>query len=1239
MNQLSTIKERLRNISETEFQELADCFLKLRSKEYRAYSRTGAHDIKQKTTKGTPDSFFLMPNGLYLFVESTTTLNRGKKLLDKLKGDIHSCLDEKKTGIPINKIQTIILCYTSNLKANEIEEVNECALKVIGNHPVHYGLDDLATEIFFHHKNLAYDYLGIPLDTGQVVSIEKFIEEYDNGKQKLATPLGGIFLHREKEIENVKTILKSGDIVILSGAAGVGKSKLALEVIKQFLHSNLHFEGYAISPKGVDLIGDLGVYFKTEKENVLLVDDVNRVDRFDQILSFYRSLQPGKLKLILTVRDYALETVRNWLGNYKNSIVEISSFSYEELKTILEQEPFTIRNWRFQHKIWNITKGNARLAVMMAMIVKESDNMEVLNNVADLFEEYFSTFVSDEGAFKDKHVMKALGILSFFYSLKYTGDSFNSVANSISIPTDELRQAFEKLHELDLIELNFENVRVGEQNLSTYFFYKVFIKDRLLSFESLWDNYFEEYEHRFRDTLYPVFQNFGKEAVSKEIHPALYKYWLKVQQNEKKALRFMHFAWEFLPDECLEYLEILIVNCETSNVVKLKTLYERNEFSIKAKQENYLSILSNFLGYRKHLLDVLDLSFQFVEKKREYLPQLIYHLDQNFHFIEQDYQDHFERHAILVNFLREKVLRDRLYALAFFAVSRTLLNFFRWKYETEKDTENDDLNITSVKGSRLKILQTLFDLYSNYPKEVLGVLLDFSTGHKEDNKFTVAFDLTHLIPWIDENLDVTDFRHCYYVQEMIYSAKKEGCKHADMDRLKSKFKHSTYSLYELINWDRRRGRDSYDFDTHEEFESLKRDDLTKALVFKSKEQINQFIFQYREILEWDQIKVYSQHLVLETIIRSNLSLNLELGFTAFIEFVKIADEDLAQDTFISYSAIDSLSMYPELAERFWQLIEPEGLSERWKLELLISLPVEAIKKEHLTRLYYSLNEMSDNYWINHHRFKKYEKIDPNVLLKVLQIIVFRIEDDGLKIHFRDSLLVDVCELTNDMDLLKRAYLQQDEISEIFDYTGIALLTLLKKERGFLLEFIKVIFEKSRQEHARDHKELKVVWEFPDIESLLDEVMEYIAEIPSHNLLSEHFANAFFYHLTDNVERADLYLLRVIEKYCNSPKMINIAFDVIHNSRRTLFERAFKAYISLNQDVECFDKISWTDNQTVFHGDVIVGDVRAAKWKELLEWVKATDICTKTGQIQRYIRGKINRENRYAEYEKGRNQFW
>jgi len=1237
MNQLSTIKERLKNFNETEFQELCDCFLSLRNRGYKAYSRTGAHDVKQKTTRGTPDSFIQIPNGLYLFVESTTTEHKGKRLLNKLKKDISGCLDVDKTEIPINKIQEIILCYNSNLKVVEIEEVNKEAVEILGTVPMHYSLDALATEIFFHHKNLAKDYLGIPLDTGQVVSLEKFVEEYDNGKQKLATPLAGIFLHRDEELKDIKSKLATNDILIISGPAGVGKTKLALQSINKFIKSHLDYNGFAISPKGADLIGDLGAYFEGDSNCVLLVDDVNRVDKFEQILGFYRGLNHGKLKLILTVRDYALDNVREWMSEYKNSIVEISGFDFEEIKAIIEQEPFEVRHGKYQRKIYDIAKGNARLAVMMAMIARETNKLESLNNVADLFEQYFETFVRDENAFKDKHILKALGIISFFYTLPYDDNELlNSVANSFSISSDELREAFDKLHNLDLVELNYEHVRIGEQNLSTYFFYKVFIKDKLLSFAQLWNNYFDQLEYRFKDTVYPIYQNFGKEVIIKEIKPILISYWSTIQSDEEKAFRFYNFTWEFLPDDCIIYLEARINSLDTVITDELKTKYETNDFTSTNKKEKHLDLLSNFFKSPMFFLDALELSFQFVKKKQKHLPQLIYHIDQNIYFLDEDYINHFERYAILVDYLIEESGQGRLEALSFFAISNKLLKRLIWSYKSKKESEKDDFNIASVKLSRGKILDALCNLYNDYPNEVLEVMMNFSIAHEKASKYTFAFDLDYLILWIDSNLKSKSFRHCYYVQEMIRSSRKVKHTHPDFNRLKSTFKHPTYFLFELVIWDRHRGKEDYDFDDYREFDELKKSDIAKKFTFKRKKDVQKFISQYKEILEWNRIRIHSQFNVCEAIIKANLKKDNEIGFTTFIEFVKLQDEGrFNSDVFISYNAIDSLTVNPELTERFWKAIKNKNLNEKWKLEVLTSLPDKSIKKKHISRLYEVLNTIKENFGIQFQRLKKYKKLDTEVFIKVLQIVVRRIDDDNMKIWLREEFFIQVVTLVEDTELLKKAYIQQDELDHHFDYGGKCLLMVLQKDNRFLLEFLKVIFEKETRHRARDHKELSIVWELSNAEKILDEVMEYMANNLDYYFISEHFANAFFQSLTSNGGRADKYLLSLIARYSEQTQMISIVFDIIHINRKTLFEKAFRFYVLNNQNLECFKKVKWTDNQVTYHGDAIIGAIRAAKWEKLLKLVENMKLGTKTRAIRNHIKGRRDNELEYAEHEKRR----
>lgn len=1238
MIELSSIKERLHNINDAEFQELCDSFLSLKNLSYKAFSRTGAHDTKQKTTTGTPDFFFLLPNGNYIFVESTTTEHKGQKLINKLKADVSSCLEENKTKIPIRKIQEIILCYNSNLNLAEIEAINQLAISVLDKPPTHYSLDRLANEIFFHHRNLAHYYLNLPLDTGQIVSLKRFVEGYDNGKQKLATPLSGFFLHRNQKLEKIQERLESDDIVIISGPAGVGKSKLAIEAITKFSERHLDYNSYAFSTNGVDIFADLGSYFEGESKNILLVDDVNRVHQFDQILGFYHGSEKHQLKLVLTVRDYAAEVVQDWLYLYKNSIVKIGRFNHQELRAIIEHEPYGIQNGDVQNKIFSISKGNARLAIMMVLLLKKTNDLESLNNVSDLFNQYFETFTHDEDSFKEKKILKALGILSFFHTLPYSDtELLDEVARSFSVSSDQLREAFDKLHELDLIELNYHHVRIGEQNLSTYFFYKVFIKDQLLSFESLWKDYFEKYEHRFRDTVYPMSISFGKEFITQKIKPTLLSHWSEIQADDQKAFHFLNFSWKFMMDDCLAYLEEQISSLEAKTTMELRTDYETNDFSFPNKMEKHLSLLATFFKEHTYFLDAIELSFQFVTKRPEHLPQLIYRIDQNFSLIDDDYSNTFNRQTCLLDYMINESHKSRLHALSLFAISPQLLKYFRWSYKSEGET--DDPYIISAKLIRSKILEATCEHYDSYPNEVFKLLFALSIESGYHNKYTLAFDLSYLISWVPKNLNPSSFQHCYYVQELIRSSMKLDCYIDSFDQTKLTFQHESYDLFELVTWDRRRAKEDYEFEDWREFERLKRKDIANALTFESVEELRKFIFRYREIIENKQVKLYSQFIVIEEIIRINLSKNTEIGFLTFLEFAKIHDEGrFESEVYISFNSIDHLCAFTGLTERLWEVIERGELDEIWKLEILTGILEDKILGKHLDRLYATLNEVNKSVRVQFKRLKKYETVDSMIFPNVLKTIIRRIEEDGSKIFVREEFFVHLGNLDVDTELLKKAYLQQNELDHHFDYDGKGLVSILKRDPTFLLDFIKEILEKNQYERAREHKELGAVWNLENVEELLDVSLEYLAGTLDHYSISEHFANAFFHPINVENERADNYLLGLVERLNEKPEIMYIVFDIIHNSRGSLFEEAFLMYIHNNQDIECFKRVCWIKRQNLYSGHEIVGAVKAAKWDKLLKLLEKVRPGVKTLSIRNHIKKKIDIQLQRAEEERKRKFF-
>ena len=163
-----------------------------------------------------------------------------------------------------------------------------------------------------------------------------FVEEYQ--KNQFATPLDNQFFFREKELEQIHQSLESNDLIILQGKAGVGKTKIALEAMSNFAEENPHCKIFCISNKALDLYEDLKAYFSLDGHYLILVDDANRLSQLPHILRLlHEQTENRRVKIILTVRDYAVDKVRFDSKNYFHEEIELHKFSDDEIKKILIQ--------------------------------------------------------------------------------------------------------------------------------------------------------------------------------------------------------------------------------------------------------------------------------------------------------------------------------------------------------------------------------------------------------------------------------------------------------------------------------------------------------------------------------------------------------------------------------------------------------------------------------------------------------------------------------------------------------------------------------------------------------------------------------------------------------------------------------------------------------------------------------------------------------------------------------------
>ncbi|QXP62317.1 ATP-binding protein [Polaribacter sp. HaHaR_3_91] len=1239
MSRLQTIENQLKVINGTVFQELCDSYLTIRHKNYSAISRTGSQIGKQKTTKGTPDTFFQLSNGNFLYSEITTDTSTKNKLAN----DIKACFDPVKTKIPIEKIEEIVLCINWNIDQEKITELNTLAKSFKTDIRIRYlMLQELALEIHLHHRDLAHIYLELPLDTGQIVSIENFIKEYDRASKGIATPLNNIFLHRELELEKLSNAIDNEDFIILTGAPGVGKTKLAIETINNYLTKNESYQAYCVSYKSYTLLADLYQYFDVDKDYLLFVDDANRIDAFEQIIGFFKANRKGKLKIIITVRDYAFQEIGSKCQEFSTQRVDLQKLKDEQIIDIIKSEPFEILNSNYYDKIVRISEGNPRLAIMISLYAKEVNNLDALNDVSDLFEKYFSTFIKDNGEFENSLNIKCLGIISFFYTIPYKNKEVTeSILDKFEISYNDFIDTIVKLDKLELAEIQFEHVKVPEQNLAIFFFYKAFIKDNLLSFQILLNNYFENYQNRFTDSIIPANNTFGPQNVMDKIKPELVNYWNLIKNDDIKALDFLKSFWFYLQDQTLEFIYEYIETLPKIEENKYDTSYENNQFTFD--KDNIIELVSNFFRLNSNYLkDSIELLFEYVSRQPEKLPELIHKIRELLIFDRDDERYNFYRQNTLFDILINGVNNgNELLLTSFFELAKTFLSH---SFQQFKGGRNNSFihyqypipNNKNIQEFRMKIWDVLDSNFVSRSEMSFKLLCSYSVVYPDVNKEIMEFDLPFILNIIDKHLKVESFEHCKYVQSQIRWFKRHDFDLEEFTNLTNRFVNDIYFTFLKIDWDRFRDKEMYEFDDFQEYDRLKEAEIRSSFILTDINEINQF-FNTFLLLRNLAKNNYNYNNSLDYIIDENCSRNFDNG----LNLLNIVIEDGNEINYIPRTVFRNQLKTEILANRIWEIIQSKEFhaKELWELLFYDYIDDSLISKEYSISLINTIKKMNSSNTIYFNRIERFLSVEPNLFQIIIKIITEKNEKENTRLQVcMDFFSKHFKYLGNDIELIKKAYIQQNLIQNHFDYQGKGVLEILKIDKNFLIEFVESLYSATdKHSLGGDHSDMSYIWNINDIEERLIQVFDLIIEKDLYIGFLEDYCNVFFKNLRQEkqIKRADNFIRQyVIDNNTNYQKM-RVIVDLIRHSRKELFEEIFLLFVSVNQDKEIFGRLMWNGSGGIYSGDAIIGDIQAVEWRNLLEIVKKSDLGIKLIPIKSYINEQVDSCLKSGDWERKR----
>lgn len=1194
---IETIKQKILQLDAGSFQNLCDSYLSKIG--YQDIVSLGGKAGTRKTTLGTPDTYFSTPDGKYVFVEYTT---QTEGLFKKIKEDLDKCLDESETNISHNDILEIIYCHTSsNLRPSQDKELKNICQNV-GIKLILIGIDKLAEDIYLFHHLLARDFLGISIDTGQILNFDDFIEEYNSNK--LSAPIDTEFLFREKEIEEINKAFEKNNIIILNGVAGTGKTRLALHYAKKYIESH-NAKLYCISSKALEIYEDLKLFLNTPGEYILVIDDANQLSaRLEHIINYANMQSRGfNVKILITVRSYALQQVqKNIQVKSSYSIIDINLFTDDEIKKLLETS-LNILNQEYQEKIVKIAEGNARIAILAGKLACQSKNLNSINDASQLYDDYFGIYLNNEiGCNEDLAI--CAGIVAFLeaFHLDYIDDNILAILKEKGINKEQFIENIKKLHEREIVDIyNDKAVKFSEQCLSNYFLKYVFFNKKLLSLSSIINIGFQSYRERTISTVNILVNIFASKELLDFVSKEIKIVWKKFKdENSPHFFGFVKIFFRINPTETLIILKRKIEE-EKGTIIDISntdTLIEKNFQKI---DNDIIEILSGFSGM-KDFPTSLELFFQYYLKCPNLYKNFYYAIDQYFRINRESLKNDFYTQ---INFFRKlkdfsNKWQEKNITLLFLEVVENFLKFFFNSSENGRNIKYYifyRFSLTMSKGVqeyRELIWESLLEITkkTEYKEKIWSILYSYGKDMIEENSLPILeFDLEYIKKILKIGFSENNLKNCILTNNLLNVFYKIG--YTKESLFTEYFNSDSFHLYSLL-----KGPDYRIEKDFEKIESIKKQSIEKYLVNSNYEKQRYLI---DICCECENINKQTEWEITDAlrIIFDVLSDKL------YVDMVKYYIEKNPSLNFYPSSLIKKLFSLVSKDEVF-NLINNSDFKYKnfWLFMYFSELPKELIDKNDLQNMYNFLKDTSDknitsSYYRDVKFLEKYQNIDKNVFIKGCEIILSKKTYSLFVVHtYFHSLFIShdsnskeiIKKFENNLDLLEKIYFTMFSYDDNFDYNGNFFKEFYIIKPSILDKLIDFLISKGISLTPSKETIYRSFFELDNFLDIYNKIVEKIineTEIPF--LYLSHFLEFILLPIQDNstiLKRQDEFIKHWIVKFSKDELKIYCLFSTIEKLDNNRKKEYIKLLINNNDSFEDFKKIPLTPTSYSCDGSLI-----------------------------------------------------
>lgn len=1167
MVKIRKIQQAIMGLDGGEYQEIMNDYLHKKFK-YSNITCLGSEVGTSKTTSGTPDTYVETNDGKYILIMYGTV---EKQPFNKIRDDIIDAYNKDKTYIDENRIEKVICCYTSNnINIAQREELKS----IFKDKNVELiGIDDLSYDIAHNFQSIAKTYLDISIDSGQFCDIDEFTEKHD--KNSINAPINIDFIDRKEKDELLDSLIKD-DLILIIGKAGTGKTKLSIEVCKEYIRQNKETRCLCIKNNGNDIYEDLGDYIENGQDYLIFIDDINEMNRVKSFMDFIKDKKDkSKIKILATVRDYLLDNVITKLKEYYiPNLYILDKMDDNQVKKILE-DIYSIKNQKYQEKILEVSNGNPRLAVLSAkgIIDKKITN---LNSVIDIFQGYYFPVIRDNDlSYID---IKVLFFISLLGPINIEDDNILKMISKFQIDEKIFIETVKKLNKLELIDY-FEGkaAKTSDQNFSNYIVYKVLVEDKTITLSELIAKLYPNCILKIINAINMIYGIFYSVDAEKYIVSQIKEIWKNEPYSSDS--RFLYHFYNVDRIKAIKMIKKEIDDCEGKP-------FDLKEFDFHSKENNQriddkkIEILSNF-KYGELEDEAIDLLIAYYKKRPDLIMDFYFAFILNLGIDEHSNYNKFATELKIIDkFMTAINLKDEnMYNLSYLLI-RIIKDFLKYERHITKQSRKK-LTINYIRialiasdevyNFRKILFETLGALYKDdeYKKMIEDILLDYHIyPSNEDTNKIFKKDLETLNTTFFKNWKDLDFIQCDILKEF-----ENKCNRIEIDipeELEKYKENEQYLILHSLELER---------DFHKDWKKAQKDRQERVIDLIKDYKIEDFsnLFEICKIGEQfqDRLKMYNinnsiieifNYLIVEkkeeflSIFKEYIDKNAPFTLSPDILIINIVKE-FNRDYLLNILYNEKYEKKEMFLNSFYNIIEDVKEDD---IEKVFSLLEEQVEHEQVHIL--DINSLL-----------RYEKIIKGTVEKYCKRIL---ELYNKKTFIISNLFWSVADAEQeDLDRIINSFSNIEILEDLYiigscnlmDYKGKFGISLLKNNDRFLYKIIE-----NMKDFRRNSSELdsifNEIWELDNYEHYINKAYSEL-----ENKYFNHFEIEKIFYKEEREDkdiliRKEKWIEKYIQKnYQDNEKMANI-FDVINSSFSSKRKEYILQFLKLNKSIEDFRKI-------------------------------------------------------------------